>query len=77
MTATPKRPNNEDVPRHIIGEDISWTFEQAGDIANIVTDDHNAFNKQVVGRNAGRYTLCATSHGVEGCQHGEIVPDPR
>jgi hypothetical protein len=72
VTATPKRPNNEDVPPHIIAEDISWRFEQEGDIAAIVTDDHNAFNKQVVGRNAGRYTLCATSHGVEGCQHGEI-----
>jgi hypothetical protein len=77
VTATPKRPNNEDVPRHIIGEDISWKFEQSGDIAAVVNDDHNAFNKQVVGRNAGRYTLCATSHTVEGCQHGEIVPDPR
>jgi hypothetical protein len=77
VTATPKRPNNEDVPQQIIGNDISWRFEQAGDIAVVHDDDHNAFNKQVVGRNAGRYTLCATSHGVEGCQHGEIVADPR
>jgi hypothetical protein len=74
VTATPKRPNNEDVPAHIIDGDISWRFEQEGDIAVIVDDDHNAFNKQVVGRNPGRYTLCATSHGVEGCQHGEIIP---
>jgi hypothetical protein len=74
VTATPKRPNNEDVPPRIIGEDISWRFEQEGDVAILVTDDHNAFNKQVVGHNPGRYTLCATSHGVEGCQHGEIIP---
>ena len=73
VTATPKRTNNEDVPARIIADDISWRFEQEGDIAVLVTDDHNAFNKQVVGRNVGRYTLCATSHGVEGCQHGEIV----
>jgi hypothetical protein len=77
VTATPKRANNEDVPHDIVGDDISWRFEQAGDIAVVHDDDHNAFNKQVVGRNAGRYTLCATSHTVEGCQHGEIVPDPR
>jgi hypothetical protein len=77
VTATPKRPNNEDVPQHIVDGDISWRFEQEGDIAVVHDDDENAFNKQVVGRNAGRYTLCATSHGVEGCQHGEILRDPR
>jgi hypothetical protein len=77
LTATPKRRNNEDVPRHIIGDNISWRFEQAGEIAVVHDDGQNAFNKQVIGRNAGRYTLCATSHGVEGCQHGEILPDPR
>lgn len=74
VTATPKRPNNEDVPPRIIASDISWRFEQEGDVATIHDDDHNAFNKLVVGRGPGRYTLCATSHGVEGCQHGEIIP---
>ena len=73
VTATPKRPNNEDVPPRIIASDISWRFEQQGDVATIHDDDHNAFNKLVVGRGPGRYTLCATSHGVEGCQHGEII----
>jgi hypothetical protein len=77
ITATPKQRNNEDVPRHIVGGDISWRLEQAGDVVAINDDAHNEFNKMAVGRNPGRYSLCATSHGVEGCQHGEIVADPR
>jgi site-specific DNA-cytosine methylase len=40
-------------------------------------DANNAFNKMLVGQNPGRYSLCATSHGVEGCQHAEVVAGPR
>ena len=77
VTATPKQRSNEDVPRPIVGNDISWRLEQAGDPVIVHDDPHNAFNKTVVALNAGRYALCATSHGVEGCQYGEVVPDPR
>ena len=77
VTATPKQRNNEDVPRHIIGSDIAWRIEQAGDVVGVRDDESNAFNKVLVGRNPGRYSLCATSHGVEGCQHAEVVADPR
>jgi len=41
------------------------------------TNPNNPFNKLLVGRSPGRYSLCATSHGVEGCQHAEVVADPR
>jgi hypothetical protein len=77
VTATPKQRNNEDVPHHIIGSDVAWRLEQAGDVVGVRDDESNAFNKQLVGRNPGRYSLCATSHGVEGCQHAEVVADPR
>jgi hypothetical protein len=77
VTATPKQRNNEDVPRHIVGSEISWRLEQAGQAVVVHDDPHNAFNKTAVALNPGRYSLCATVHGVEGCQHAEVVPDPR
>jgi hypothetical protein len=77
VTATPKLRNNEDVPRHIVGSDIAWRLEQAGEVVIVHDDATNAFNKMLVGRSPGRYSLCATSHGVEGCQHAEVVPDSR
>jgi hypothetical protein len=77
VTATPKQRNNEDVPRHIVGGDIAWRLEETGEVVTVHDDASNAFNKMLVGRNAGRYSLCATSHGVEGCQHAEVVGDPR
>ncbi len=75
-TATPKQRNNEDVPRHIVGGDVSWRLEQSGEIVDVHDYPEEAFNKIAVPKNAGRYTLCATSHGVEGCQEVE-VPEPR
>src|SRR5262249_39705395 len=77
VTATPKQRNNEDVPRTIVGDDIAWRVEQAGDRVAVHDDPHNAFNKTVVALNPGPYALCATSHGVEGCQCAEVVPAPR
>ncbi len=77
VTATPKQRNNEDVPRYIVGGDIAWRLEQAGDAVVVHDVPDNDFNKTVVALNAGHYALCATSHGVEGCQYGEVVPDPR
>jgi hypothetical protein len=77
VTATPKQRNNEDVPHHIIGTDVAWRLEQAGEVVIVHDDASNPFNKMLVGRSPGRYSLCATSHGVEGCQHAEVVADPR
>ncbi len=78
VTATPKQRNNLDVPRSIVGNDISWELVQGGDKV-IVHDypDENVFNKILVPANVGPYQLCATSHGVTGCQDAEVVPDPR
>jgi hypothetical protein len=77
VTATPKQRNNLDVPAHIVGSDISWRLDQSGNAVIIHDDRNNTFNKTAVPLNPGRYSLCATSHGVEGCQHAEVVPDPR
>ena len=77
VTATPKQRNNEDVPHHIIGSDVAWRLDQPGEVVNVHDDASNAFNKMLVGQNPGRYSLCAISHGVEGCQHAEVVADPR
>jgi hypothetical protein len=77
VTATPKQRNNVDVPRHIVGSDIAWRLEQSGEVVAIHDDRANAFNKTAVGLNPGRYTLCATVHGIEGCQSVEVVRDPR
>ena len=76
-TATPKQRNNVDVPRHIVGSAIAWRLEQSGDVVRLHDDPANAFNKTAVGLNPGRYTVCATVHGIEGCQSVEVAPDPR
>jgi hypothetical protein len=78
VTATPKQRNNLDVPRHIVGNDITWWMEKGSDKV-IVHDypDHNDFNKILVPQNAGIYQLCASSHGVVGCQDAEVLPAPR
>jgi hypothetical protein len=78
VTATPKLRNNEDVPRYIVGSDVSWRLEAgSGVVAVHDYPDGNAFNKIVVPLGVGHYTLCATSHGVVGCQDADVRPDPR
>jgi hypothetical protein len=77
VTATPKQRNNVDVPRHIVGGEIAWRLDQSGDVVAVNDDPANAFNKTAVALNPGRYTLCATVHGIEGCQTVEVVPGPR
>jgi hypothetical protein len=78
VTATPKQRNNEDVPHHVVGDDVSWTLAQKGDV--VIVHDYpggNDFNKIVVPLGVGHYQLCATSHGVTGCQDADVLPDPR
>ncbi len=78
VTATPKQRNNLDVPRTIVGNDITWWMEKGSDKV-IVHEypDNNDFNKILVPQNAGVYQLCASSHGVVGCQDAEVLPAPR
>ena len=77
-TATPKQKNNLDVPPYIVGTEIAWSLEQGQD--KVIVHDYpggNAFNKILVPQNAGHYQLCATVHGVTGCQDADVLPDPR
>jgi hypothetical protein len=78
VTATPKQKNNLDVPPHIVGAEIAWSLEQGKD--KVIVHDYpggNAFNKILVPQNLGHYQLCATVHGVTGCQDADVLPDPR
>lgn len=78
LTATPKQRNNEDVPAHIVGNDITWWMEKGADKVEVHEyPDHNDFNKILVPRNLGAYQICASSHGVVGCQDAEVLPEPR
>ena len=58
-------------------EDVAWRLDEGASVVVVHDDAGNAFNKTVVPLAPGRYALCATSHGVEGCQYAEVLPDPR
>jgi hypothetical protein len=78
LTATPKQRSNEDVPAHIVGNDITWWMEKGADKIEVHEyPDHNDFNKILVPRNVGAYQICASSHGVVGCQDAEVLSQPR
>lgn len=78
LTATPKQKNNLDVPVHIVANDITWWMEKGADKIEVHDyPDHNDFNKILVPRHVGAYQICASSHGVVGCQDAEVLADPR
>lgn len=78
LTATPKQRNNLDVPVHIVANDITWWMEKGADKIEVHDyPDHNDFNKILVPRNVGAYQICASSHGVVGCQDAEVLARPR
>jgi hypothetical protein len=78
VTATPKQRNNLDVPHHVVGTGITWSLDQGPDKIKVHDwPDGNPFNKTVVPLNLGHYQLCATVHGITGCQDAEVLPDPR
>jgi hypothetical protein len=78
LTATPKQRNNLDVPVHIVANDITWWVEKGADKIEVHEyPDHNDFNKILVPRNLGAYQICASSHGVVGCQDAEVLAGPR
>ena len=78
LTATPKQRNNLDVPVHIVANDISWWMEKGADKIEVHDyPDQNDFNKILVPRNLGAYQICASSHGVVGCQDAEVLAHPR
>ena len=78
LTATPKQRNNLDVPVHIVANDITWWMAKGADKIEVHDyPDHNDFNKILVPRNVGAYQICASSHGVVGCQDAEVLAQPR
>jgi hypothetical protein len=60
-----------------VGNKIDWTLTQEGERIRINDFEGQPFNKIAVGVDPGHYALCATVKGVEGCQYGEVLPDPR
>jgi hypothetical protein len=78
LTATPKQRNNLDVPHHIVGNEITWWMEKGADKIEVHEyPDDNVYNKILVPRHVGAYQICASSHGVVGCQDAEVLARPR
>ena len=72
VTATPKNRENRDVPPAVHGPTINWVLKE-GEQTIHLHDDDQTFNKTLIGRAKGHFTLCATVKGVEGCLHGEVI----
>ena len=72
VTATPKNRENRDVPAAVHGPNIDWVLKDGGQYVDVF-DDVQTFNKTLIGRAKGHFTLCATVKGVEGCLHGEVI----
>ncbi len=77
ITASPKNKDNIDLDERLVGNKIDWTLTQEGEHVRINDFEGQPFNKIAVGINPGHYVLCATVKGIEGCQYGEVEPDPR
>jgi hypothetical protein len=73
VTATPKNRENRDVPPAVHGPNITWVLKDGGQFIDLHDDPDQTFNKTLVGRGKGHFTLCATLKGVEGCLHGEVI----
>ena len=73
VTATPKNRENRDVPPAVHGPNITWVLKDGGQFIDLHDDPDQDFNKTLIGRSKGHFTLCATLKGVEGCLHGEVI----
>ena len=75
VTATPKRKDNTDVPAKEHGPDITWELRTGHDQVDVVEPTFASnFNKDVLGKRVGPFTLCATVKGVTGCLNGDVIP---
>jgi hypothetical protein len=76
-TATPKQRNGRDVPSWIHGAEIRWELRDGEDVVEVLDDWRflNPFNKVLrpTGR-PGRFLLCASVLGKEGCLDGHTIP---
>lgn len=73
VTATPKNSGGHDIPDAIHGPDIEWRLDSGH--GNVDVKDHptEAFNKDVIGLQPGKFSLCATVRGVLGCLDGLVI----
>jgi hypothetical protein len=75
VTATPKRKDNTDVPAKEHGPDISWELKYGDNIVDLQAPTFASdFNKDLVGKRVGPFSLCATVKGVTGCLNGDVIP---
>jgi hypothetical protein len=72
VTATPKNAANGDVDPRVHGDRIDWRLEQDEEYVRVEEFPDIPFNKKMVPVKPGRFSLCATVKGVEGCLHAEV-----
>jgi len=74
VTATPKTRDGRPVPAAIHGPDIQWELREGALVVTLEEDwrfPENPFNKMLVPRGRlGRFVVCATVLGREGCLAG-------
>ncbi len=76
-TATPRTHDDQRVPSWIHGPDIEWDVREGSDVVRVDPDWRfkNPFNKVVRPTGVvGRFVLCATVLGKEGCLNGQTIP---
>jgi hypothetical protein len=77
VTATPRTQSDERVPSWIHGPDVEWDLREGTDVVRVDPDWRfgNPFNKVVRPTGVvGRFVLCATVLGKEGCLNGQTIP---
>jgi hypothetical protein len=74
VTATPKDKNLVDVDPRLHGPDIKWDVP-TGEFRIKVEDYPGvAFNKKVIGLEAGDFAICAEVKSVAGCLNAKVIP---
>jgi hypothetical protein len=63
--------------RHIVANDITWWMEKGADKIESTTTRPQRLQQDPRARNVGAYQICASSHGVVGCQDAEVLARPR
>ncbi len=77
VTATPWTHDNQKVPAWIHGPDVEWDLRVGADVVRVDPDFRfgNPFNKVVRPTGVvGRFVLCATVLGTEGCLNAQTIP---
>jgi hypothetical protein len=73
-TATPKMADESDLPHDTPGLQIEWSLQPPGNAIVKVTDyPGQPFNKNVIARGVGPFSLCAVVNSVQGCLNGTVV----